>query len=622
MFSEYTSKFLSQSQQGSNSTHNAAPLFHSALEEEEENNPENSFRSLYKKKNTTGASGWISSFANRNNTNSIIKESDEEEDDGLEPRWEPMVESTDSQSKSISKHENLDSIKLSQEERGSGDSDEEFANEPPADIAVEDDDITKPSLLDLRHSVHHHNFQDQNQDPSINEDIEQNIPPEVTLSVVFNDRPKFDKIWATLYLASMAMLFSTSLIIWLKTSIPKVPLGDTIYTVLKNSWGTLFTATFVSLVVSVVWIMAIKKFSTLFLHATIGLVPIGLFTMSIYPTVMSYRTPDGGFGKQDKAMRWVSLVPFICAVAWCFVMYKARRALSRSLGLVQLSCNMVSENPFLIVVGMVSVLSFLIMTVVWVGLFGRVFLQGHVFKKRWILDAKSWSLGAWYVLMYLWTWGVVSGIIRSTVSASISQWYFHRHELPRQPNRTIVKAAFVYSVSSQFGTICFASLIHLFIRLPFLILPKRIVRIVQTIVFNLLNAAPLWVVSPLTLTNSVINTQSLLDSARAVNNLRSLQNASAHSIYSLSKLVLTSARLVTSTIMAFACWVHAASFTNGGSLYGYIVGMVGGFIGWAILGATEGVLSQIVDAAFVCYALDHVVNIDSGHCVDADNLFQ
>lgn len=41
-----------------------------------------------------------------------------------------------------------------------------------------------------------------------------------------------------------------------------------------------------------------------------------------------------------------------------------------------------------------------------------------------------------------------------------------------------------------------------------------------------------------------------------------------------------------------------------GSLYAYVVGLIAGAIGWGVLGAMEGVLAGVVDAAVICWATE------------------
>jgi len=87
--------------------------------------------------------------------------------------------------------------------------------------------------------------------------------------------------------------------------------------------------------------------------------------------------------------------------------------------------------------------------------------------------------------------------------------------------------------------------------------------------------------------------------------------------YKLSKMLLTATRGVTALTLGTGAWV-AARDNNGGSGYGYIVGMIAGAIGWGVLGATEGCLSNIVDACLVCVGSE---GPNAGHCREAQAVF-
>ncbi|CAN6672580.1 hypothetical protein TRVA0_046S00936 [Trichomonascus vanleenenianus] len=606
MFSEYTSKFLTQSQV--HSAKASAPLFYSTNEygEEEEEGPS---PSLY---STRRATNWVSSFASRSRPrNPALSDDDEDETPALHP-----IDSSTSTIHSSQPHGALSSVRLSEP---SNDDDE-----PPMDIAVEDshespkqgdEEASKPFIpIDLF---------PRDEEAAIGEGY---VPPEVGFPT--SEAARFDSAWGNAFLLCVSMFFATSGLIWLRTSAPKsIPLGDTVYTVLKASGPTLTATVLFSAAVSVAWVLVMRRYATALVYTMIISVPVGLISLSVYPTVMSYRTPDGGYGSQDRAMRWFSFLPLILACVWVFALYKGRHVLDRSLGVVKLACAMVSENRTLLLLGAASVAVFLAFSVVWTTLFTRVFLEGHIMGgKRWVLDPISWFFGSVFFLVYLWTWGVISGITRATVSAAISQWYFHRHEFPQTSTADVVKAGLQYATSVQFGTICLSSLICLLARLPLIVLPRRLVSLVQIAVYNLVSAPALSLTDPLTLTNAVINSQPLLDSARSVSALRfvgpkSPQRSSAWTAYRLSKLILSAGRWLTAFTVGLASWVHAARYTNGGSLYGYVVGLLAAFIGWFVLGATEGTLSMVVDAAFVCFSLDNSNGSPGGHCTEADRQF-
>lgn len=460
-------------------------------------------------------------------------------------------------------------------------------------------------------------------------DVEDHVPP---LPLAAHAAPKYDKFWANAYLLCISLGFATSLMIWLVTSGilgGKVPLGDTIYTLIRASWGTLLTDTVVAIFISLVWIFLMKNYAAALIYSSAVLVPVGLVILVIYPNANASGL-DGD--EQYRALRWSTLVPCALGVLWSAMVYRNSKLLVRSIGMIKLASSILTQlSPAIMYLSAGIVLTFVIITFIWTHMFMRLFLEGHFSAKgTWLLDPKAWVLGAFYILLYLWTWGVVTGIQRSTIAASVSQWYFHRHDFPSVSSSHVVQASVQYSLTAQFGTICFSSFLVLIARLPLLILPRRLVATVQILVYSFfVDASALSLTSPLALVNAVINSQDLVGSAQTISQLRCLDQGYNNPeiedqnptwpAYRLAKMLLSAARLLTGLAMGFGAWIHAAVYTNGGSLYGYIVGMLAGFIGWFVLGATEGTLSMIMDAAFVCFALDSQGK--GGHCQEADRQF-
>lgn len=461
-------------------------------------------------------------------------------------------------------------------------------------------------------------------------DMSRFIPPEVQQPV--NDMPKFDAVWANVYLGLISSMMATSLIIWLRTDVPSsVPFKDTMYVMLQKSGRYLFMDIFIASLASIVWIFLLKRYSIALFYLSIVTVPCVLFGLTIYPLIMSYRSTYGGNTTQDVVMRWTTLIPLSLGIFWCWFIYKGRGALNRALGIIKLATSIMSDNPPLVILGYASVGLFILATWFWLHIFMRVFLRGHTVLNHgttgWVLDPKSWALAAFYIFMYLWSWGVISGFQRSTISAVVSQWYFYRNAQPQPSSADMTYVALQYSLSTQFGTICLSSLMRLVIRLPLVFLPRRAVGMFQLMVYNFVPTSVISLTNPLALSNAIINSQSLVDSAQAIASLRYLDHGydnpsvrSGHSwtAYRLAKMLLTAARGVMSLILGYSAWVHAAMYSDG-SLYGYMAGLIAGFIGWFVLGASEGILSMIVDAAFLCFAIDNAAR--GGHCTEADRHF-
>src|SRR5256885_8422888 len=143
-------------------------------------------------------------------------------------------------------------------------------------------------------------------------------------------------------------------------------------------------------------------------------------------------------------MRWMSFLPAISAIIWSFTVYKGRHSLGKAVGILEFACRILSDNPALLLLGFATVFCVVVWTWVWMGMFTRVFLGGHLSnstsKALFIIDPSSWWLGVFFVLMYIWTLNIISGIQRSTIAATVSQWYFHRLSVPSPTSRQVVTA--------------------------------------------------------------------------------------------------------------------------------------------------------------------------------------
>lgn len=460
-------------------------------------------------------------------------------------------------------------------------------------------------------------------------DVE-SVPP--TISYPVTEPPRHDSFWGSLYLISLASLFASFFLVYLHTSAPtlKHPLGDTIYTTLHASFHLLAVDTLVAVIVSLLWLAILRSYVRPLVYGILVGVPVILFAFSLYPLISSYKGPWHGASLQDKAMRWLAFVPGVLAVLWTYTVYRGRHSFGKAIGILEFSCRILAANPALLMLGAATLVGVITWTWLWVGMFTRVFLGGHLASSRnfFIIDASTWWLGTFFVLVYLWTLGVGSGIQRATTAATVSQWYFHRLTVPAPTSRQVVQAALGHATTTLFGTICLSTLLSLLIRLPLLIVPRRLIACFALFTYSLVPSPIIALTNPLALTYGAIHSQPLSSSARGLAQMSFLSvnspttalnprtfsssNTSTPTIlpYRLAKLLLHATRFVTSLALGFGGWVSTARMLvlkdSGagvkGSLYAYVVGLIAGAIGWGVLGAMEGVLAGVVDACLICWA--------------------
>ncbi len=530
-------------------------------------------------------------------------------------------------------------------------------DEPPEDLAVEMQDSQPPAFQQFRPGPQRgairlptdsrHGQRDLGEGISRPPSSVETVP--ATIATALGEAPMHDVFWGSLYLICLASLFATFFLVFLHTS-PSGNLGDTIYTTLHASLYLFAVDTVVSIIVSLVWLALLRSFVRTLVHLILVAVPVILLSFSIYPFVSSYKNPEGA-GLQDKVMRWLSFIPGIFVLAWIYTIYRGRHSLNKAIGILEFSSRILSANPALLGMGFATLTAIVIWTWMWLGMFTRVFLGGSLTSTtvaKFVIDATSWWLAVYFVLMYIWTLSVINGVQRSTTAATVSQWYFHRNIIPAPTSREVVSAALSHALTTLFGTICLSTFIALAIRLPLLLLPKRLMSVVSIFAYSLIPTPIAALTNPLTLTYAAIHSQPLHPSARGLSQMTFLapqaptttltprsfdaRNRQTTPLlpYRLAKLLLHATRFIMATAMGFGGWVVTArqldlAMPGGkgirGSAYAYVVGLVASFIGWGVMGAMEGVLSGIVDASVVCWGSERGMAGGGAYCLEAGYLF-
>jgi hypothetical protein len=461
-----------------------------------------------------------------------------------------------------------------------------------------------------------------------------------------------DAFWGQLFLLSLAGLFASAFLVYLHTSTPsgdKSKWGDTIYLTVHGSFFLLGIYTLVSVLVSLLWLALLRSYVRLLVHVILVAVPVILYSFSLYPFISSFKGAWHGTSIQDKAMRWGSVVPFLIATMWIYNVVRGRQSIGKAIGILEFACRILAANPELLALGLCILVCVVSWTWIWMLMFTRVFLGGHLANSRsFIIDVGSWWLGIYFVVVYLWSIGVIAGIQRAVTAATVSQWYFHRLATPTPTSRQIVQAAIVHATTTLFGTISLSRLLGLLIRLPLIVLPGRISSLLSLFAYSLVPTPITYLTNPLSLSYAAIHSQPLGASSRGLSQMTVLAPSAASTSlhprsysrspggsgsllsYRLSKLILYAARFMMSLALGFGGWVTTArSLTTSatgntirGSLYAYVVGLIAGTIGWTTLGAMEGVVADIVDAAVICWASEvGIYGREARYCREAGWLF-
>lgn len=450
-----------------------------------------------------------------------------------------------------------------------------------------------------------------------------------------SDPPRHDAFWGNLFLLCNAGELATWFLLFLHTTPPRnKPIGDTIYATLHGSFNLLGTYTVVAIFVSLFWLAALRAYVRPLVYIIVIAVPTILYSFALYPFITSFKGSWHGQSTQDKVMRWGSLLPAIISTCWILAVIRGRHSLHKAISILEFAIRILAANPGLVAVGFIHLGAFVLWTWLWLAMFTRIFLGGHrssSLSTRFIIDLSTWWIATFFILVYLWTLSVLSGIQRCITAATVSQWYFHRLAVPAPSPRAIVQAATSHACTNVFGTIALSGALRLIVQLPFLVLPKRLTALLSMMMFQFIPTPIAALINPLSLTYASIHSQPLAASAKGLSQLHFLSpdnpSTSLHPNtfsseptrdgwradnaplrpYRLSKLILHATRLIMSLAMGYGGWANTARNLKlagagmRGSLYAYVVGLIAGAIGWGILGAMEGVLASVVDAVIVCW---------------------
>jgi uncharacterized membrane protein len=477
----------------------------------------------------------------------------------------------------------------------------------------------------------------------------ESVPPTIILPAI--EPPQHDAFWAHLYKISLFAMVGGFVLIWFHTSTPssKNPLGDTIYSALASSTNMLLWDTMIAIVVACIWLSLLRYHVRGLVYTLIIAVPIILFSFALYPLISSFQGAYHGKSFQDRAMRWLSFIPALLAVFWTFSVIKSRHSLAKSIGILEFSTKILTASPYLVVLGFGTLAVTVAFTWVWMLMFERVFLSGiFIGAKKFLIDANSWWLGAFFVLQYLWTLGVIAGIQRTTTAATVSQWYFHRFQAQQPTSEEVVKASFMHSIRVLLGSVCLSTFLSLLVRLPLILIPGRFSGWLSVCASALMPKTLVTLTNPLTLTYAAVHSQPLSLSARNMGMLNFVSSTNPSNTlgprnfspvgspssslmpYRLSKLLLQATRWVMSFALGFGGWVRTAHHLKvigtdagiRGSLYAYVVGLIAGTIGFAVLGAIENVVGAVLDAAVICWASETAGGRgEARYCREAGEMF-
>lgn len=207
--------------------------------------------------------------------------------------------------------------------------------------------------------------------------------------------------------------------------------------------------------------------------ATSVFIPATLFISAVWAFVGSFmwdadQEPTWG---ETVGLRLFSLVPLVLSVITARRLVNLPREIHSTSSILDLTTRLLIANPFLLALSPVMLLAMLVASIPFITLIFRLLLIGYVFEPNGTLEGHVQGWANWAIFgavgVWLWSWGIAKGMLRTTCAGVIGAWYFADPDVPIPlPSDThIIHAALMRAAYPSLGSIVLSALILTGIRL-------------------------------------------------------------------------------------------------------------------------------------------------------------
>ncbi|KAJ3104098.1 hypothetical protein HDU97_009547 [Phlyctochytrium planicorne] len=297
-----------------------------------------------------------------------------------------------------------------------------------------------------------------------------------------------------------------------------------------------------------------------------------------------------------------------------------RRQIDHTIDMLQLSCQILWENPSIFGLSIALMFVYMLFAIVWLLAFAHLFLVHGIYP----IPMSTRTAVAFFVLMHFWTSAVLQGIEKMTIAGVVGKWYFKRHQDETyEENQTLRN--FKAATTTGFGTICFSALILAIVQTL-----QAFVRYVRknsrgnTTLLLLIDACmsctsyALDSITSMTLLYSGLTGHSLLKSGVLCTRLFRRNLVFGLTTSTLTRVVLTLGSVTAASCVGAGTFFYAARGLT--SPFAYVVGAIGVVVPFYVLRFISHVLQYTVDATFICYMID--LDTNANNCEGAHRIFE
>ncbi|KAG1761545.1 plasma-membrane choline transporter-domain-containing protein [Suillus occidentalis] len=245
------------------------------------------------------------------------------------------------------------------------------------------------------------------------------------------------------------------------------------YTTLLHTVPLLTILTFLSALVAYAHVFLLRIFVRPVMIATSVFIPATLFISAIWAFVGSFmwdadQEPTWG---ETVGLRLFSLVPLVLSVITARRLVNLPREIHSTSSILDLTTRLLIANPFLLALSPVMLLTMLVASIPFITLIFRLLLIGYVFEPNGTLEGHVQGWANWAIFgavgVWLWSWGIAKGMLRTTCAGVIGAWYFADPDapIPLPSDTHIIHAALMRAAYPSLGSIILSALILTGIRL-------------------------------------------------------------------------------------------------------------------------------------------------------------
>ncbi|KAG9318903.1 plasma-membrane choline transporter-domain-containing protein [Chiua virens] len=287
-------------------------------------------------------------------------------------------------------------------------------------------------------------------------------------------RRKFnDSHWTILWCTGVAICFFFSVLLVFIARRPKKIKGPFPYLTLLHTVPLLTILTFVSAAVAYAHIMLLRIFVKPVMVITSVFIPITLFISAIWAFVGSFmwdgnQEPTWG---ETIGLRLFAIIPLVLSILTARRLIDLPRKIHSTSSILDLTSQLLISNPFLLALSPAILLIILITSIPFVTLIFRLLLVGYFEDVQGGVEWHVREWADWAILgavgVWLWSWGVARGVLRTTCAGVIGAWYYADPiQPPPLPTDThIIQGAILRSTYPSLGSVVLSALIMACIRM-------------------------------------------------------------------------------------------------------------------------------------------------------------